>query len=287
MKRITLNVAGSLLAFICGLATASSWNHHEHTIRYDEPAVKVIERCTTTTEVPVPPAESSIHTETAYREIAFGPELRILPEEVNLKSELLRYEIDVHYPQISGSDNVSIRKLNQTIKERAEAEYKTWMNPSKQDLQYYKATYPGVFNTVDLDYQIFLGTDSLLSIYFVGYSYGIGAAHSVQFSYVINYDVKSHKQLKLSDVFKRDVNYLEFIAQYCTGVLLQNPGLTQTLDRKAEMFESWNITPYGVRFHFDACKISACSVGEQSVEISFADLRPMLSQTMLDRLAYR
>jgi len=283
MKRITLTVAGSFLAFLCGLSTASSWNHHRYS-SYDQPAIKIIERCPTTTDFAPPPAESTVRTEAIYREIGFGPNLRILPEEVQLSSERLRYKVNAHYPQIAGSNEVYIQNLNQRMKELARAKYEWGMNPSQVDLRYYKDKFPDVFNTVDLDYQIFMGTDSLLSIYFVGYSYGIGAGHSVQFSDVINYDLKSRKELNLSEVFKRNVDYLEFISRYSTGLLKQQLSLTEKLKPNAEMFESWNVTPYGIRFNFDACKIASCSDGEQQVEIPYSTLQPMLSETMKERL---
>src|SRR5829696_6118278 len=135
MKRITLTVAGSFLAFLCGLSTASSsWNHHSYRGAYDQPAVKIIERCTTMEEFhpppPPPPAESNVRSEAVYREIGFGPNLRILPEEVQLKSEHLRYQVNAHYPQIAGSNEPSILKLNQRMKELARAKYETWMSPS-------------------------------------------------------------------------------------------------------------------------------------------------------------
>jgi hypothetical protein len=57
---------------------------------------------------------------TTWTEFLVGTgRLRMVPDEVQLKSERLRYEIDVRYPQIVGSEDLHIRKLNQHIKERA------------------------------------------------------------------------------------------------------------------------------------------------------------------------
>ena len=69
------------------------------------------------------------------------------------------------------------------------------LEPSKQDLRYYKIRPPEAFNSLYLDYEVILATDTFLSIYFEGYSYGRGAAHSVQYSFVVNYDLVSYRIL--------------------------------------------------------------------------------------------
>ena len=134
---------------------------------------------------------------TPDHEIVFGRDrLRIVAEEVHLKSERLRYEINVTYPQIVGSDDRHIRKLNQRIKQVATKQYQWFLTPSKKDLRYYRTVHPEVFNSLDVDYEVLLATDSVLSIYFNAYSYGIGAAHSVQYSFVINYDLSVRQRIE-------------------------------------------------------------------------------------------
>jgi hypothetical protein len=119
-----------------------------------------------------------------------------------------------------------------------------------------------------------------LSIYFVGYSYGIGAAHSVQYSFVINYDLVLRKQLKLSDLFKPHSKYLEFISNYCMDELSRRSefNFEEALRPMAENFESWNVTRHGIRFNFEACKVFGCSSGEQVVEIPFTALEQLLDR---------
>lgn len=64
-----------------------------------------------------------------------------------------------------------------------------------------------------------LATDSVLSICFNGYVYGISAAHGSQISFVINHDLASGKELKLAPLFNPGSKYLEFISRYCTNAL--------------------------------------------------------------------
>jgi hypothetical protein len=153
------------------------------------------------------------------------------------------------------------------------------LSPTKTDLQYYREKWPEVFNSVDVDYEIRSATDSLLSIYFNGYSYGIGATHSVQFSLVVNYDLSLRKELELSDIFNPRSKYLEFISLYCFNRLSKESDFIfeEALAPRAENFESWNLTADGIRFNFDACRVFSCARGEQTVVIPFADLKQVLN----------
>jgi len=117
-----------------------------------------------------------------------------------------------------------------------------------------------------------LATDSILSIYFFVEDYYTGAAHSGIESHVINYDLKSHRELKLADLFKPKSQYLEFIANYCTREL----EVYGTIKPKAETFASWNLTESGIEFNFDPCQIAGCSSGPQEVTIPFSALMPFL-----------
>jgi hypothetical protein len=121
-----------------------------------------------------------------------------------------------------------------------------------------------------------------LSIYFVGYSYGIGAGHSVQYSFVVNYDLSLKRELKLSDIFQRRSKYVEYISRYCRNELSRKSEFlfTEALAPKAKNFKSWNISSEGIRFNFDACTVFACSEGEQTVVIPFADLKPFLNRRL-------
>ena len=284
MKRIVVYLTSILLTFTFGVAADSFWNWNKYPFKNQQPRVNVLERCPTNQTDSTALTVISAPPDTRNRDVVFGGgRLRIVPDEVQLKSERLRYEIDVSYPQIVGTEHLHIRKLNQHIKQLATEQYQWPLNTSKADLRYYREKWPEVFNSVDLDYEIRLATDSVLSIYFIGYSYGIGAAHSVQYSFVMNYDLGSGKELKLADLFKPRSKYLEFISRYCIHELSKGTDhgsdfiFTDALAPIAENYESWNVTGDGIRFNFDACKVFGCAKGEQKVEIPFAALKEILN----------
>lgn len=267
-KHIIVTLIGSVLAFMAGMVTVGSW--HKAT----GPAIAVQPAKADVTQQPSassPPA-SAITPEPTESEVVFAKgRLRIVSEEEHLASDRLQYKINVRYPQIAGSNAPYITKLNRLIKQFVVDHYRWALNPSKAELRRFK-TAPEPYNLVGINYDIALANDSILSIFFFIEDYYIGAAHSAIRSHVINYDLRSHRELKLADLFKPRSKYLEFIARYCTDELK----LLEPIAPKAATFASWNLTDTGIRFNFDPCDITGCSDGPHEVDIPFSALRPFL-----------
>lgn len=221
---------------------------------------------------------------TPLEEAELGGGLRIVPKNVKLENDKWRYKVDVDYPQIEGTKNAAILKLNREMKDQVAKEYQWILEPpTKEDIRYYREKWPEGFNSVDIDYDVVLADGDLLSIYLIGYHYGIGAAHSVHKSFSINYAFKSQRFLRLADLFKPGATYLQFISRRCVDELskksptMLDPVLADALTPKAKNFESWNITKQGLRLNFDACKITGCSAGDLSVDISFGEMKDLLN----------
>lgn len=282
MKRKLACVLTSLLAFNFGITASALWAGH----------APGTEKAASRPEVPVVPAipvPADTDVTAPDAEIVFGGgQLKLVAEEVQLKSRSLQYDLNIRYPQIVGSDARHIRRLNQRIKELAEKQYQWMLYPSKEDLLYYRQKHPEAFNELEINYEVTLATDSILSIYFVGYSYGIGAATSVQYSFTVNYDLVSEKELKLSDLFKPRSGYLGFVSHYSTDQLAKHEYgdflFRANLAPEAANFDSWNVTRNGIRFNFDECEAFGCAAGEQTVEIPVTNLKFMLSGQALSIL---
>jgi Deacetylase PdaC/Protein of unknown function (DUF3298) len=228
-----------------------------------------------------PTVPSPAITPTPELEVTFGKGLKIVPKEVKLENQKRRYKIDVTYPQIEGTKHPRILSLNNKIR-RLVAEQYRWLLNSTEPLTHSLYKNPDVNNSVDLSYEISTATDELLSIYFEVYSYGVGAAHSVQHSFTVNYDFRSDRLLELVDIFKPNENHLKFISQYCIDDLAKRHGADKFLSKddlapKAKNYQSWDITKEGVRVHFDACTVFACAEGKQIVDIPFTVLKDKLN----------
>lgn len=191
MKRIAFYLTISHIAFTCGVGVASFWNWYTRPpikVSWDLPARQTLPSVPTNASTPEPPRP----------EVVFGEgRLRIITHEVRMESKRLHYQIEVSYPEIVGSKDRHIQNLNGQIKRLVTRQYEWTMSPSQADLRYYREKHPDLFNTIHLDYEVRLATDSLLSIYFRGESYGIGAAHAVHYSFTLNYDLTLRKKLEL------------------------------------------------------------------------------------------
>jgi len=177
-----------------------------------------------------------------------------------------------------GSSDSQFRKLNRRITSLVKAEYEWMLNPSKKELNEYLEKWPEVFNTVELDYEILAAHDSIVSIYLNEHSYGIGAAHSVQTSHAINYDLNLRREIQLSDLFKPGTKYFNFISSRCaTELSNKSTYLVEEALAKRSAFENWNLTHDGIRINFEQCEVLSCAEGEQKVEIPFTDLKPFLN----------
>ena len=272
MKQTAVRIAGALLAFILGVIAHSLWSEFT-TPQSTPPPVNASQ--STVSEPVATGMAVAIPVATPDRDLVFGGGLKLVSNEVQLRNEFLRYKANLTYPQIEGSDALSIRKLNKQIASLVTKQYQWLLNPSQEDLRYYKkGPHPEVFNSVDLYYDVILATDAFLSIYFEGFSYGIGAAHSVQYSFVVNYDFRSHREVKLSDIFKPGSKYLEVISRFCIERLSRTSDSlwTKELAPVTRNFESWNLSRHGIRFNFDACNVFGCAAGKQTVEIPFTAL---------------
>ena len=280
MKRFGLSLISSFLAFTAGLVTASSWDATRNAVA--EPVV--VERCPPgQQQQQIGVAINSALTEAPDRQYPFAEgRLVLVPENVNLKSESLHYDINVKYPQITGDETPAIRRINQQMKALATAKYQWPLSESKEEIRRDQERLPGTYNSVNLDYEVSVATESFLSIFFSGYSYGVGAAHAVQESESVNYDLVSGRELQLPDLFKSNSRYLDFISEHCIKQLSETAGVPDRLNKSRlapslKNFQNWHITSNGINFNFDACEILACAEGDQSVEISFSDLKPLFA----------
>ena len=267
MKRTAARIAIALLAFVLGIAISSLWHLYRTPQRTPppvSPAPAAINEPVTTPIIPDPD----------YHDLVFHGNLKLVSNEVQITNEFLRYKIKAKYPQIDGWDGLPIQKLNKHIERLVTNDYQWLLYPTREDLHEYKTGHwPDVFNSVYLDYEVVLANDSYLSIYFEGESYGIGAAHPVQYSFVVNYNLAANRQLKLSDLFKPRSKYLKFISEFCLTELSRGKnGESLWKDKLAPVaanFESWNMTREGIRFNFDECTVLSSSDGKQTVLIPY------------------
>ncbi|BBF42773.1 hypothetical protein lbkm_1457 [Lachnospiraceae bacterium KM106-2] len=118
-----------------------------------------------------------------------------LIHDKQLKRKSHREKFDVHYPEFTkNGDKLNI--VNSVVLGRVIEELPYENSDSKLD--------------ISLNYKVTMNKENFISIVFDGDYNAEGAAHPMNLSFTINYDVKNDMLLSLSDVYSND-SFLELI----------------------------------------------------------------------------
>ncbi len=231
------------------------------------------------------------------QEVQLDAQTRILSRDLHEENKNLKFEIDISFPQIVGTLRPQQRSFNLTVASLARKNFNDFkgyqLRPRAHRFPPYHAD---VVEFLQISYDLPLIVNEFVSVRFNAHTYGRGAAHSVQYFFVFNYDLTSGRQIRLSDLFKRKSGHLSFISTYAREMVtkricneggwggnqplpdcLKNAPLWETgIEPKAENFEAWNLTRDGLLFSIDACKLTGCASGEFYVSIPYAQLKNLL-----------
>ncbi len=131
---------------------------------------------------------------------------------------------------------------------------------------------------MDVGYQFFTPTESLLSISFGVNWYSAGAAHPNSYSRTLNYDFDNGTILALADLFKPDTQFLAALSAYSIQVLTEKGTLMFPDGAQAttENYQNWNLTPDGLLITFDDYQVAPHVAGPQQVVIPYAELTDLI-----------
>lgn len=194
-------------------------------------------------------------------------------EDVN---ELKRFEIEARYPEITNNDSQAIKNFNQLVKTRVMDqinEFRKLMSENTaEDLKYLPED---VSNYIEIGYSVESASKRFVSVKFYRSEY-TGGAHPNSWSFTLNYDLENSREIKLSDLFKPNSNYLKFISDQSIELLLNQQEESKDEDwiksgasAETKNFESWNITKNGLKFTFDAYQIAPYVAGPSSIVLKF------------------
>ena len=183
--------------------------------------------------------------------VGFHQGLQLVPKNTTTRS----LNLSASYPQLTGTTTPAITAFNQRIESLAQEGIKV----------YAKDPNPG--GSYDLNYNIMLGTDELVSIE-LNEEICCGA-HPTEAVSTLTYDLVANKELALADLFKAGADYKSVIASFVAADInrraeqiereeasregrkvekRQEPFMTA--DSLPEM-ASWAITSKGVAVYFD------------------------------------
>ena len=137
-------------------------------------------------------------------------------------------------------------------------------------------------------YTVAQAKDDLISVEFGIGSYYSGAAHPNSYTEVLNFDLKSGKQIKLGDLFKPGSKYLQAISSYSikdlkkqstekgADSMLDDDWIQRGAGPDAENYQSWTITKRGLGINFDSYQVAPYAAGPQQVVVPYSTLREIV-----------
>lgn len=218
--------------------------------------------------------------------IFFKSGARLTTRTFSEKNKPKVFELSAEYPELSGVSPVIATKFNQLAKAKALNELnkfrKDFLAQTAEDLKF--ARERGMTNTVEVSYNVAFADDEVISIWFGNYFY-TGGAHPNGYTFTLNFDLKTGRELKLGDIFKPGADYLQVLSDHCVKALQDdlNEGredewIQTGAGAKDENYDSWNLTRKGIMVNFDAYQVAAYVAGPQEVLVPFEKVEKLLGK---------
>ena len=187
---------------------------------------------------------------------AFTGGLRIVPKSIIDRTT----GVVVSYPQLASDRTLSsaAQAFNQSLS--------AWIKKAIKDFD--PQPIDQGRTSLELNYNILLGTNDLVSVEITEYSDN-GGAHPNHGFYAITYDLSKNRELKIEDVFKPDSDYKTAIAKYVVTDIQRRDNIIEAQDAKKEgrqprssdepivsmeqlsEISYWALTANGVMVYFD------------------------------------
>ena len=150
---------------------------------------------------------------------AFTGGLRLVPKTIIERAR----GVSISYPQLASDKPLSAAAtaFNQTVS--------AWINKTLKQVD----PEPGAHTVYELNYNVLLGTNDLVSFELTEYA-DLGGAHPNNGYYAMTYDLVKNRELKIEDVLKPDSDYKTAIAKYVVGDIQRRDDLIEQHEAKNE-----------------------------------------------------
>jgi len=226
--------------------------------------------------------------------IEFSGGTEIIPKHIKESNKKLKYDVDVQYPQLTGSTDPNFEKFNQAARAlvtRKVAEFKKDMMPAAGEGEPAdEAPEPDETSNSDINvtYTVELAKDDLIAIEFAVSMYSAGAAHPNSHTEVLNFDLKNGRPLKLADLFRPGAKYVQALSSYCIQELQKktkeqgdysmsdDDWIKKGAAPELANYENWTITRKGIGITFDPYQVGPYAEGPQHVNVPYANLKDIV-----------
>lgn len=222
--------------------------------------------------------------------VEFTSDWKITTKQIKEENKQHHFTIDVEYPQIEGSDAEGVKKFNQEISSLVTKGVDEWKKGASEETEEEDPVPEADDSSYDVSYNIEFANDDLISVLIDNSIYEHGAAHPSSASETFNYDLKSAKHIKLTEVFKPGAQYIRALSDYCIEDLkkqsrkedpnepmLNDEDIERGAAPEADNYTSWNITKKGLLITFDAYQVGPYAAGPQMVLVPYSALKDVIN----------
>ncbi|MCB1023271.1 MAG: DUF3298 and DUF4163 domain-containing protein [Acidobacteria bacterium] len=220
--------------------------------------------------------------------------LRVVSRHYDDINEKARWEISADYPDLRLKGDIGAAKFNALAKSLVMdgvLDFKKRMSElSAEEIGHLPEGAGFYFET---GYSVEYLSESFVSINFSKGEFS-GGAHPSNHSFTLNYDLKTDRVVKLSDLFLPGSGYLNVISKICIekikdeqGENASNEWIEDGAGPREENFEKWNVTEQGLKFTFDQYEVGPYAAGPFEILVPFEKLRSEMGQTELVKVIYQ
>jgi len=230
----------------------------------------------------------------ASEELTFLSKEKETKETVKVKDKIFTHSIKYSYPEVTGykektSENTFNKYIYSIVTKDVE-DFKKEIKEAEKGMADSEMPAELCQSYFNIEYSIINKRSDLISIKFLTEVYYAGAAHPSHAIWGVNYSLTSGKSINLSDLFKKDANYLKVISDYSIKELTEKakkqgkeegyePDLNwikEGASPKEENFAYFNLTEKDVIIHFNEYQVDCYAAGPKDVLIPYGTLKDII-----------
>jgi len=230
----------------------------------------------------------------ASEELTFVSKDKETKETIKVKNKTFTHSIAYSYPEVTGyKDKTAEDKFNQYISSiitKDVEDFKKDVKESEQAMADSDMPAELLQSYFNIEYSIINKTPDLISIKFLTEVYYAGAAHPSHAIWAVNYSLTSGKSVNLSDLFKKDTDYLKILSDYSVKELTEKAKkqgkeegyepdynwIKEGASPKAENFAYFNMTEKDIIIHFNEYQVDCYAAGPKDVIIPYSTLKDII-----------
>ncbi|MBL8149005.1 MAG: hypothetical protein JNN15_03655 [Blastocatellia bacterium] len=210
----------------------------------------------------------------------FGEGIKVASKDFKEENKSLKYTFDSVYPQLEGELTNSDKQFNKAMEELVNSYFEDFKKQvaeyTNDDGRQQPEDDSIATSTLDFIYEIRFANKDLISVRVDISTYIAGGAYPNGSTAVFNYNRRTGKVLKLSDLFTPGSKYLERLSEICLKLNADSGYAIFDLSPNIENYKNWTLDSQGITFSFEV----AHALGDQvDAFIPYEDLKQFISTT--------